>query len=232
MPKLTDHLKISDENEYIPIHARRPRTCIHNPTCYDQTMFVFDTMDHYPCPLLHFCASPICLMVQAQPHLANAMRLVSDKANVAEEEITTLLKLYQRRPGGGRTTILSLFLLPILSLQHDTTTNHPSQRTHIAHNSKFTATLTSPRLFRHRRTDLIFIQKCLNLPLARPRAQWMHLRSILTCMPEQNRNCLSMPRNECRADHSWRVALMHFLDTLWSTGIVSHTLSPIQLHSI
>ena len=61
----------------------------------------FSTIWITPRPLLYFCASSICLMVQAQPHLANVMRLVSDKANVAEEEITTLLKLYQRRPGGG-----------------------------------------------------------------------------------------------------------------------------------
>lgn len=62
-------------------------------------MFVFDTVDSYPCPLLHFQASPISLMVQAQPHLANVTRLKSNKANVAESDVTGLLNLYQRHPG-------------------------------------------------------------------------------------------------------------------------------------
>jgi hypothetical protein len=70
---LNRHLKIIDEVEHIPIHGRRFRAYIHNPTCYDETMFVFDTVGHYPCPLLHFHASPICLMVQAQPYLASAV---------------------------------------------------------------------------------------------------------------------------------------------------------------
>jgi len=63
-------------------------------------MSIFDTLDRYPCPLLHFQASPICLIVQAQPHLANATRLLSNKADDADIQITTLLKLYRRQQGG------------------------------------------------------------------------------------------------------------------------------------
>jgi len=94
------HLKITNEVEYIPICAGQFRAYIHNPTCYDTEMFVFDTIDHHPCPLLHFQASPICLMIQAQPHLASAIRLQSEKADVADTQITTLIKLYQRQPAG------------------------------------------------------------------------------------------------------------------------------------
>jgi hypothetical protein len=92
------HLKISDEIEFIPIRVRQFRACIHNPTRYDQEMFIFDNVSQYPCPLLHFHASPICLMVQAQPKLANVMRFQSDQADIAESDVTELLKLYKRHP--------------------------------------------------------------------------------------------------------------------------------------
>jgi len=48
--------------------------------------------------LLHFHASPICLMVQAQPKLANVTRFQCNQADVAESDVTGLLKLYQRHP--------------------------------------------------------------------------------------------------------------------------------------
>jgi len=50
-------------------------------------MSIFDTLDRYPCPLLHFQASPICLIVQAQSHLVNATRLLSNKADDADIQI-------------------------------------------------------------------------------------------------------------------------------------------------
>jgi hypothetical protein len=84
--------------EYIHIRARQFRACIHNPTRYDQEMFVFDNVRQYPCALLHFHASPICLMVQAQSKLANVTRSQSNQADIAELDVTGLLKLYQRHP--------------------------------------------------------------------------------------------------------------------------------------
>jgi hypothetical protein len=41
-------------------------------------------------------------MVQAQPHLANVLRLETDRAADAQREVTTLLELYKRIPGGRR----------------------------------------------------------------------------------------------------------------------------------
>jgi hypothetical protein len=39
-------------------------------------------------------------MVQAQPHLANATRPLSHRADNAETQVTELLKLYRRQPAG------------------------------------------------------------------------------------------------------------------------------------
>ena len=64
-------------------------------------MFVFDTMGRVPCPDLHFPASPICLMIQAQSHLCSVMRLRTDRSNAAQSEVNTLLELYRRRPAMG-----------------------------------------------------------------------------------------------------------------------------------
>lgn len=40
-------------------------------------------------------------MVEAQPHLSNIVRLQTDRADAAALEVAMLLKLYQRRLGGG-----------------------------------------------------------------------------------------------------------------------------------
>jgi hypothetical protein len=101
---LDAHLEISDEKEYIPIHATRFHPYVHTPTRYDPTIFLFDTQDQSPCPPLHFQADPICLMVQAQPHLANVLRLETDRAAAAQWEVTTLLELYKRLPGGRQNS--------------------------------------------------------------------------------------------------------------------------------
>ena len=58
-------------------------------------MFIFDNIGQYPCRLLHFHASPICLIVQAQPKLADGARLRSPQADVAESDLT---QLYRRNP--------------------------------------------------------------------------------------------------------------------------------------
>jgi hypothetical protein len=94
------HLKIKNEYEYIPIHPTRFRAYVHNPTRYDEAMFVFDTADRNPCHLLHFQASPICLMMQAHTHLASVVRLQSNKAEDADTQINKLLRLYRRQPKG------------------------------------------------------------------------------------------------------------------------------------
>ncbi len=62
-------------------------------------MFVFDTTELNPCRLLHFHASPICLMVQAQRNLCNSARLKSNKVDAAQLDVNILLDLYQRHPG-------------------------------------------------------------------------------------------------------------------------------------
>lgn len=92
-------LKLIDEFEYIPVKDGPFRIHIHNPTPYDPSLFVFDNIDHRPCPLLHFRASHIALMVEAEPHLSSVTRLQSPKGDVAEPQIATLLRLYRRQPG-------------------------------------------------------------------------------------------------------------------------------------
>jgi hypothetical protein len=72
---------------------------IHNPTPYDPFIFVFDNIDYQPCPLLHFQASHISLMVQAEPHLSSVTRLRSSNGDIAEPQIATLLRLYRRQLG-------------------------------------------------------------------------------------------------------------------------------------
>lgn len=72
---------------------------IHNPTEYDPSPFVFDNTDERPCPLLHFRASHIALMVEAEPHLSKVTRLLIPKGDIAEAQVTTLLRLYRRQPG-------------------------------------------------------------------------------------------------------------------------------------
>ena len=94
-----ENAKLSNEFEYIPIRGGAFRIHIHNPTPYDQDVYLFDNIDHQPCPLLHFNASHIALMVQAEPHLASPVRFQTPKGNVAEPQVVTLLKLYQRQPG-------------------------------------------------------------------------------------------------------------------------------------
>ena len=64
-------------------------------------MFTFDTIDRAPCPGLHFQASPICLMIQAQPHLCSSARLRTDRADAAQSDVNRLLELYRRRPRAG-----------------------------------------------------------------------------------------------------------------------------------
>jgi len=98
---LTDgsYLKTSNEFEYLPVHATRFRTHFHHPTRYDQT--TFDTIDRAPCPDLHFQASPICLMIQAQPHLCSSARLRTDRVDAAQLDVNRLLELYRRHPIAG-----------------------------------------------------------------------------------------------------------------------------------
>ena len=92
-------LKLIDEFEYIPVQGGPFRIHIHNPTPYDPSIFVFDNVDDRPCPLLHFRASHIALMVEAEPYLSTVTRLQSSKGDAAEPQICTLLRLYRRQPG-------------------------------------------------------------------------------------------------------------------------------------
>jgi len=91
--------ELCDEFEYIPIQGGPFRIHMHNPTPYDPSNFVFDNIDYRLCPLLHFHASHIALMVEAEPHLTSVTRLQSSKGGIAEQQIYTLLRLYQRQPG-------------------------------------------------------------------------------------------------------------------------------------
>ena len=92
------HLKLIDEFEYIPVRDSPFRMHVHNPTPYDPTLLVFDNIDHRPCPLLHFRASHIALMVEAEPYLSTVTRLRSPKGAIAQPQITELLNLYHRQP--------------------------------------------------------------------------------------------------------------------------------------
>lgn len=100
-------LKLIDEFEYIPVQTGPYRMYIHNPTPYDPSLFPFDTMDSHPAPLLHFRASHIALMVDAQPCLSSAciIGLRTPKGLVAEPQISTLLGLYRRQPGNPRPAV-------------------------------------------------------------------------------------------------------------------------------
>lgn len=104
-------LKLIDEFEYIPVREDPFRIQIHNPTPYDPFLFVFDNIDHQPCPLLHFRASHIALMVAAKPHLSNITRLQSPKGDMAEPQIADLLRLYQRQPG-SRSNLMPPISVP------------------------------------------------------------------------------------------------------------------------
>jgi hypothetical protein len=103
-------LKLINEFEYIPVQGGPFRIHVHNPTPYDPSIFVVDNVDHRPCPLLHFRASHIALMVQAEPHLSSVTRLQSSRGDIAEPQIATLLRLYQRQPGHYRNskTVISV----------------------------------------------------------------------------------------------------------------------------
>jgi hypothetical protein len=92
-------LKLIDEFEYIPVQAGPFRIHIHNPTPYDPYIFVFDNVDYRPSPLLHFRASHIALMVEAEPRLSSVTRVQSSKGDAAESQIATLLRLYRRQLG-------------------------------------------------------------------------------------------------------------------------------------
>jgi len=106
---LTCHyLKCIDEIEYIPVRGGPFRIHIHNPTPHDPYIFVFDNVDHRPPPLLHFRASNIALMVEAEPHLSSVTRLQSPKGDIAESQIATLLRLYRRQPGHSNLTPISV----------------------------------------------------------------------------------------------------------------------------
>lgn len=62
-------------------------------------MFAFDNMEHRPSPLLHFRASHVALMVEAEPYLSSVTRVQTSKGDAAEPQVSTLLRLYQRQPG-------------------------------------------------------------------------------------------------------------------------------------
>lgn len=92
-------MKLINEFEYIPIPGPF-RIHIHNPTPYDPYVFVFDNVDHRPCQLLHFRASHVALMVQADPHLSSVTRFQSSRGDMAEADVSALLRLYRRQPSG------------------------------------------------------------------------------------------------------------------------------------
>jgi hypothetical protein len=89
------HLKHVDEFEYISVQGPF-QVLFHNPTEYDPDIFIFDNADR-PCPLLHFRACNIALMVEAEPHLSTVQSLKGGAA-LAEQQIMTLLRLYRRQP--------------------------------------------------------------------------------------------------------------------------------------
>ncbi|KAM6503830.1 hypothetical protein JOM56_000773 [Amanita muscaria] len=99
-----------DEFEYIPIQAGPFRMHIHNPTPYDPYIFAFDNTEHRASPLLHFRASHVALMVEAEPYLSSVTRVQSSKGDAAESQISTLLRLYRRQPGqySSLTPVLSI----------------------------------------------------------------------------------------------------------------------------
>lgn len=91
--------QLIDEFEYIPVQAGPFRMHMHNPTPYDPYLFAFDNMENRASPLLHFRASHIALMVEAEPYLSSATRVQSLKGDAAEPQIFTLLRLYRRQLG-------------------------------------------------------------------------------------------------------------------------------------
>ena len=89
-------------------------------------MFTFDTIDRAPCPDLHFQAYPICLMIQAQPHLCSSARIRTDRADAAQSDVNRLLELYRRRPRGSYNNpiIVPVGYHPASAMQPYN--NHPS----------------------------------------------------------------------------------------------------------
>lgn len=125
-----DNVKLSDEFEYIPVRGGAFRFHVHNLTPYDQDIYFFDNMDHRPCPLLHFKASHVALMVQAESHLASVIRFQTSKGNAAETEVVRLLRLYQRKP--SRPSNSPSLFVPVhyagLRAELENTNSRPSVR--------------------------------------------------------------------------------------------------------
>jgi hypothetical protein len=106
-------LKLVDEFEYIPVQSGPFRMHMHNPTPYDPYMFAFDNREHRASPLLHFRASHVALMVEAEPYLSSVTRVQSSKGDAAEPQIYTLLRLYRRQPGQHSS------LTPVISVPNN-----------------------------------------------------------------------------------------------------------------
>jgi hypothetical protein len=92
-------MQLGNEFEFIPIIAIDYLACVHNSTRYDSDMFLFDNFDRHPCRLLHFQASHLALLVEAQSRINLITRLKNARTNSAQYEVNLLLELYDRRPG-------------------------------------------------------------------------------------------------------------------------------------
>jgi hypothetical protein len=105
-------------------------------------------------------------MVQAQPHLANATRLLSEKADEADVQITTLLKLYRKQPGGVSSTPIPIpasyaRMIEQLDAHHVSETSpsppHPSNPTvpapSVAYGFDFHSAVPGPTSSSFARTD-------------------------------------------------------------------------------
>jgi len=73
---------------------------IHHPTPHDPMFFGFNMHGNLACHPLHFQASFIALMLEAQPLLASVTRISGPKTDIAAREVIELMRLYNRMPQG------------------------------------------------------------------------------------------------------------------------------------
>lgn len=72
---------------------------VHISITQPATMFKSLPMIKIQCPLLHFQASPIALILQACTRLGDVSRIRSTRGDLAAEEVTLLLALFRRHRG-------------------------------------------------------------------------------------------------------------------------------------
>jgi len=92
------NVQLQYEFEYVPIISSPFQAFLHIPTRYDGATFAFDNCDIHPCPIFHFEASHIALMVEALAHFGVINRFRNPRVDLAAFQVQHLMELYKRHP--------------------------------------------------------------------------------------------------------------------------------------